>query len=561
MASLDSKGWARDLDLIRNAGAVGGLSDAELLGRFTSRRDGSGDVAFGAIVERHGGMVLGICRRVLRDRVEADDAFQATFLVLVQKARSVRVDDSLGPWLSGVARRVATKARAGAVRRQKREQGPTDHVEAPRNLADDPDGLRPALFEELERLPEKYRSPLVLCHLEGKSHEEAARELRWPVGTVSGRLSRARELLRTRLSLRGLSPTASSVGLALSGARSTVPTRTLLETTTQLASRFLAGEAVPQTIRHLAQGVLTTMLAQQIQLGALAVSAVALLTVGGTYVAGRSEGTQDPATPPPAVVQAPAPPRTPPVIFVPNPGSPVPLAAPATPAVPELPGVPAVPQPPASPSMASMMMPLPSQVMIPGFPRYSESATRPRTVSAIPALQTSAMVVVSSSDSRTHKALAIGDTRWREYKVAEGLHSMPVASRDLLALAVSGPNVRELAVFLSVGPDSNWYTQALPGPTSGEFVPVVSGKMAYYQVGNDFYALSAQSGKWGVLRLEGKDAAKAQFGCNEWPSAGHNAEPSAIMVQQGRKLYVFSGLTGQWSDGVDLPEPTPPPAK
>src|SRR5262249_38884073 len=158
---------------------------------------------------RHGPMVLGVCRRALADPGEVEDAFQATFLVLVRRARSVRAGDSLGRWLYGVARRVAAKSRARSQRSRARSTPLAVEPAAP-----DPDssadriGLLAALDEEGGRLPEKYRAPVVLCHLEGLTHAEAAARLRWPVGTVSGRLSRARGLLRDRLVRRGLAPTA-----------------------------------------------------------------------------------------------------------------------------------------------------------------------------------------------------------------------------------------------------------------------------------------------------------------------------------------------------------------
>ena len=162
------------------------------------------EAAFRELVNRHGPMVLGVCRQILRHPHDADDAFQATFLVLVRKARSIRVDGSLAPWLCGVAYRTARRARDVAARYR-----PIDACRSEEPSRSSPDDayqfdLRPLLHEELDRLPGKFRDAIVLCHLEGKSHVEAARLLRWPVGTVSGRLSRGRRLLRSRLERRGL---------------------------------------------------------------------------------------------------------------------------------------------------------------------------------------------------------------------------------------------------------------------------------------------------------------------------------------------------------------------
>src|SRR6516165_3140944 len=164
-------------------------SDAILLDRFVEQWD---QAAFRDLVGRHGPMVLGVCRRILRDPHAADDAFQATFLLLVRKAGSVRKRGSVGPWLYGVARRVALEARGAASRR---------HVPAPLDpeaaLVDDHDGLErdelhAVLHEELGRLPEKYRDPIVLCYIEGLPHEAVARQLGCPLGTVRTRIARGR---------------------------------------------------------------------------------------------------------------------------------------------------------------------------------------------------------------------------------------------------------------------------------------------------------------------------------------------------------------------------------
>ena len=185
---------ARDLELLNGAGTVAGMSDAELLCRFCLRQGDASELAFTALVARHGPMVWDVCRQILREPNDADDAFQATFLVLVRKAHSLRFTDSLGPWLYGVACRVAVKARAnvGKLRRREERYGKT-LAHAPEKEYRDLGSADSAsiLFEELGRLPIKYRDPIVLCHLEGLTHEAAAAQLRWPVGTVSGRLSRA----------------------------------------------------------------------------------------------------------------------------------------------------------------------------------------------------------------------------------------------------------------------------------------------------------------------------------------------------------------------------------
>jgi RNA polymerase sigma factor (sigma-70 family) len=213
------------LDHVRKLAAVQAPdppAERDLLNRFVTRGD---EAAFAALVERHAAMVFGICRRVLGHAHDAEDAFQAVFLVLARRAGSVRKIDSLGSWLHGVAYHVATNLRRDRGRRCAREASaagrarPAGAEDAARREAGD------VLDEELVRLPERFRAPLVLCYLEGKSREEAARELGWSPGTLRGRLGRGRELLRARLGRRGLALAAPVFGVALSegGAPAGVP--------------------------------------------------------------------------------------------------------------------------------------------------------------------------------------------------------------------------------------------------------------------------------------------------------------------------------------------------
>src|SRR5215469_7474147 len=192
------------LHYLRRLGPAAGdaLGDAQLLVRYTRQGD---EAAFAALVRRHGPLVWGAVTRVLGRGPDAEDAFQATFLVLVRKAGALRGPDALGPWLYGVAARVALKARAAAARRQGREQALSGEPAA----AEQPGGavwrdLRPVLDEELNRLPAKYRAAVVLCYLEGLTDEEAARRLACARGTIHSRLARARQRLQQRLSRRGV---------------------------------------------------------------------------------------------------------------------------------------------------------------------------------------------------------------------------------------------------------------------------------------------------------------------------------------------------------------------
>jgi RNA polymerase sigma factor (sigma-70 family) len=202
------------------------------------------EAAFRAVVGRHGPMVLGVCRRVLGDDHAAEDAFQATFLVFVRKAGTLREGDLLGNWLYGVALRVARKAKAGEARRRvvERQAGAQTrlHDAATSTEAD----LQAVIDEEIHLLPERYRTAVILCYLEGLTHEEAARRLGCPVGTVESRLSRARERLRTRLTRRGLAPTAPALALALSPAPASALMPRLVETTVASAFRSIPGAAL-----------------------------------------------------------------------------------------------------------------------------------------------------------------------------------------------------------------------------------------------------------------------------------------------------------------------------
>jgi RNA polymerase sigma factor (sigma-70 family) len=272
-----------DIGRIFRGQTVTGLSEWQLLQRYLERQD---EVAFEALVARHGPMVLGVCRRMLSCQNDVEDAFQATFLVLVRRARQLGPRDAIGPWLYGVASRVALRARCEAARRRRFESIQIDAAaSAPANAPADLE-LAESLDQELSRLPSKYRSPIVLCYLEGQSHEEAARVLKWPVGTVKGRLARARGLLRDRLARRGLAPTM----LALcrppaSDAIGSVP-RELLESTVRsglkCAIGHTTGQVVSTSIATLVEGVLTAMFFTKMQWigAALLISALALAGAG-----------------------------------------------------------------------------------------------------------------------------------------------------------------------------------------------------------------------------------------------------------------------------------------
>jgi RNA polymerase sigma factor (sigma-70 family) len=271
MGSRELPAVLRHVRVLFGAGAAGGASDGELLDRF--RRLGGtpeGEAAFGVLVARHGPMVLGVCRRTLRDPDDAADAFQATFLILVRKVDSVHVEGSLGRWLYGVSRRVSARARAQADRRAARERcepGPEPAARAPHDEAERREFLA-ALDEEVASLPGPFRAAIVLCDLGGLTHEAAAEQLGCPVGTIESRLSRGRKRLRERLARRGLDPPlAVSAGL-----RASMVPESLSLSTSNAAS---GAASVSASVSTLVQGVITELAWTKIKLLTLGLAAVA----------------------------------------------------------------------------------------------------------------------------------------------------------------------------------------------------------------------------------------------------------------------------------------------
>ncbi|QEH32428.1 ECF RNA polymerase sigma factor SigE [Aquisphaera giovannonii] len=276
----------RHLRTLFAAGANGTLTDGQLLERFLAREGEAAELAFATLVELHGPMVLRVCRTILRDGHDADDAFQATFLVLARRARSLWVRDSLGPWLHQVARRVATHARAELLRRREAESRAAES--APRGTPATPAefDLGDILHEELSRLPASYRSAVVLCCLEGLTVEQAAGRLGWPMGTVQSRLARGRQRLRERLTRRGLAPAvvATAVMSSADRAGAAVPAG-LAESATAAAMRFAASQpiatgTVPAAAIALAEGVLGTMTRSSVKIAGTALVAAGLAVAG-----------------------------------------------------------------------------------------------------------------------------------------------------------------------------------------------------------------------------------------------------------------------------------------
>ncbi|OJW22589.1 MAG: hypothetical protein BGO49_00985 [Planctomycetales bacterium 71-10] len=241
-------------------GALGSLGDRELLDRFAATRDGAAEDAFAVLVARHGPMVLGVCRRVLRDEHEAQDAAQAVFLVLARRAGAVRRRDSAAGWLYRVARRTATRARLAAVRRREVAWAAVPEAVAEADALEHAEA-RDGLYRELDRLPGRYRAAIVLCHLEGLTCEEAARRLRCAKRTVETRLHRGRARLRERLLRRGMAP--SALLAAASADAGAVAPASWCRAASRASLAFVHAPSTAATLApaavHLAQGALKTM--------------------------------------------------------------------------------------------------------------------------------------------------------------------------------------------------------------------------------------------------------------------------------------------------------------
>jgi RNA polymerase sigma factor (sigma-70 family) len=296
----------RHLQRAAAAGDAAHLTDGEVLGSFVERAD---PAAFEEIVRRHGSMVLGVCRRLVRHEHDIEDAFQAVFLVLARKAACVRPRSKVGNWLYGVACRVARRARDTVQRRHGRERQVERLPEhgVPGTDTSDSADLMPVLDEELARLPDRYRGAVVLCDLEGRPYQEAARLLDCPEGTVASRLSRARQMLARRLSRRGVTLPAGGLAVALAAGQ-TSACSPVLEASVRAACLCASGHAgtISAQAVALAEGVMRTMLLTRIGTWLLVVVAAGLLACGGWRLA--AQPASDPARPPEKAAERPAPP-------------------------------------------------------------------------------------------------------------------------------------------------------------------------------------------------------------------------------------------------------------
>lgn len=296
MAPTGAKGsLSQDYQVLFGLGTVGVLTDGELLERFGAGGGDQSEQAFTALVQRHGPMVLAVCRRILADIHLADDAFQATFLILARRARSIQRREALGGWLHRVARRVSLRARLQAERHRHREGSSIEEaavqLEDPLVRAE----LRSAIDDEINRLSDAQRLAVILCCLEGLTHEQAARQLGWPVGTVESRLCRGRQRLQKRLIRRGIAPAVGmGAGLSASDATASLPA-SLVEATVHLAkatmsSGFRASQGASFVAATLAERSIQAMFWNKIGISALAFASVVLMATGSAVGLYRVRG-------------------------------------------------------------------------------------------------------------------------------------------------------------------------------------------------------------------------------------------------------------------------------
>lgn len=257
------------------------LSDAHLLERFATRHS---EGAFAVLVERHGPLVQSVCRRVLNDAHDAEDAFQATFLILARKAQTIQKHQSLASWLYKVAYRIALRARANISRRRTQEKEALQTTPPPTSAEAAQRELGQVLDEEVQRLPEKYRAPVTLCYLQGQTNEEAAQQLSCPTGTLKVRLMRARDLLRKRLARRGIGLTVAGLTtLLLQNAAQAAAPAALVNATITAATT--GGVSAP--VAGLVKGALSGMCLAKLKV----VAAVLLTVLIGSTADGLSQRT------------------------------------------------------------------------------------------------------------------------------------------------------------------------------------------------------------------------------------------------------------------------------
>ena len=295
MASPHLGAAMRHIHLLFGEGTLGGLPDAQLVERYVVHRE---ELAFKALVQRHGPMVLAVCRGVLDDPNDADDAFQAAFLLFARKAGSLWVGDSLGGWLHRVSWRIAFQVRSQALRRRDQERRAAE-MAGTRGPSSPPwDDTQLVLHQEIDRLPERYRKPIVLCYLEDMTYQQAASHLRWSEATTQGRLARARKMLRVRLTRRGVTLAGAALGPLVRPPGVSAVSIAMFRAAVQNAHRFTlgetaAGEMVSPAARALVGRALRTMMIAKLKWVAAGALVAGGLTCAATGLADTGRAVPD----------------------------------------------------------------------------------------------------------------------------------------------------------------------------------------------------------------------------------------------------------------------------
>ena len=531
----------RDVHMLFDVGTIGDRTDGELMKWFTTCDGETAELAFTALVGRHGPMVLRVCRGILHDPHDAEDAFQAVFMVLARKASSLWVRSSLGPWLHRVACHVASCAKSTAALRHRHERR---YAELTAFSVDERkwDNLGPVLHEELNRLPERYRVPIVLCYLEGLTHEQAAHWLHWPVGTVRTRLARGREQLRFRLTRRGLAPTVGGVALALTpdGVSAAVP-QVLARSTFLAANRYAAGGAasgaIPEAVASLAKGALLAMNPSRLKLFASSVLAAAVIAGGVPVIfalaqaEGQRQARPGPAASAPGAFQTPSAALMPeePVVVIPfqdpdrkrNVGfSPFPN--------------------PYQPNGLKIGGPPGSLTIHLGPLRFDDRRLPPEKVMTL--IERATIIATATRMRDRVTAYSTKQGGWQTYRVPAGVKFTPVVSDNALALDLTGESIPEVAVFSAHS--GAWSKQMLKVPAKGKLEPLMTPQIVLYGTGRWVYAYSAETNTWDALELAGDGEVRARL------SADAN-----VLVEDvhSNKLSIFAPGIGRW-DTIETAE-------
>lgn len=585
----------RQLARVFGPGSVAGLDEHQLLSRFVDRGDES---AFEAILARHGPMVLGVCRRSL-GAADAEDAFQAVFLILVKKARTLRHRDALGPWLYGVARRVASRASKQAARRRRRESPSiaAEHAEAPAvdsSLEVERIETRAAIDDALASLPARFRAPMVLCYLEGLTHDEAASRLNIPVGTVRSRMAWARGRLKIKLARRGLVAPASLVMAETIAEAAVSPA--LVQATLKAALSIVAGQGAAAGVASAAslslmKGVLTTMM-----LNKLKVLAVGMLIVGGLAGGGAAVGRQFGGGQTPGKSGDVEPKPTPTAGFVPDPEL-MKAEAEIARAEAELESAKAhlaqllrvkaalkkskvgAAAKPAEPLVAAEGLDHPGGAMGKrAEPKASEMQNQQHgnliigfnrdrgRVRVVDVVRQTSKSYQAPGNTKALPITGLGDgivslllegpeiTEVAVYKPSRGQWDIqklgtPVrgsispmvgpSNTSLVALAVEGPRIDEIVAYSFI--KERWSLQKLREPTKGKVWPQIHYKMAIYRIDRRLYAFSDETGMWDILELPDDSPTTVD------QTKIYDRDKPRYTVLQGDFLYTFNLNIGKWS--------------